>query len=339
MVSYGTFYDNYDTKAFYTYSNLKHRTNGVNHALSPIKHDVSTREYKHLIACDNVQNVPGIHRTFSPDENAKQNNISPEEMEKRNEFFRSTYYEEQLKQIRSVRADYAYKNLVKPSLENSSPVGKLSNERSLSPISHYYETYNKEILQNPFSGHFRRENLYEPYIYTRSVQRKLIKTEAKHGYCRHKSNENALLVDKYCHNTKHFEVSEIKKYDSEFFTKLPPKLHIVESQNKNGVTLTWNATSNTDSSLVKSYQLFARELFGQKVGTMKRMGVIDALPLPMSCNVANLKHNIKYKFAVCAVDIYGRFGKMSNFTGKFELKSNELEKYKDEDGYELKIIV
>ena len=113
---------------------------------------------------------------------------------------------------------------------------------------------------------------------------------------------------------------ELSKYSSDFYRKLPPKLHIVESQNESGVTLTWNATSNCDSSLVKTYQLFARELFGHKVGTMKRIGTVDALPLPMSCNIDKLKYNIKYKFAVCAVDIYGRFGKMSNFTGKFELK-------------------
>ena len=117
--------------------------------------------------------------------------------------------------------------------------------------------------------------------------------------------------------------TEMDKYNSDFYTKLPPKLHIVESQSENGVTLTWNSTSNTDCSLVKSYHLFARELFGYKVGTMKRMGIVDALPLPMSCNIDKLKPNVKYKFAVCAVDVYGRFGKMSNFTGKFELKQKK----------------
>ena len=121
------------------------------------------------------------------------------------------------------------------------------------------------------------------------------------------------------------EEPDIGNYESDFFTKLPPKLHIVESQNETGVTLTWNVTSNCDSSLVKSYQLFARELFGHKVGTMKRIGIVDALPLPMSCNIDKLKYLIKYKFAVCAIDVYGRYGKMSNFTGKFELKRKEDE--------------
>lgn len=130
---------------------------------------------------------------------------------------------------------------------------------------------------------------------------------------------------------------DFTKYSSDFYRKLPPKLHIVESQNENGVMLTWNATSNCDSSLVKSYQLFARELFGHKVGTMKRIGVVDALPLPMSCNIDKLKYNIKYKFAVCAVDIYGRFGKMSNFTGKFELKPKGP--INEEDDKESEIIV
>ena len=133
--------------------------------------------------------------------------------------------------------------------------------------------------------------------------------------------------------------SEYDKYNSDFYRKLPPKLHIVESQNENGVTLTWNATSNADSSLVKSYQLFARELFGHKVGTMKRMGVVEALPLPMSCNIDKLKFNIKYKFAVCAVDLYGRFGKMSNFTGKFELKPKGPGREAERDGVDLEIIV
>ncbi|XP_057316189.1 uncharacterized protein LOC130657232 [Hydractinia symbiolongicarpus] len=132
---------------------------------------------------------------------------------------------------------------------------------------------------------------------------------------------------------------DFTKYNSDFYTKLPPKLHIVESQNENGVTLTWNATSNCDSSLVKSYQLFARELFGHKVGTMKRIGIVDALPLPMSCNIDKLKYNIKYKFAVCAVDIYGRFGKMSNFTGKFELKPKGALDEQDAKDMELRIVV
>lgn len=143
------------------------------------------------------------------------------------------------------------------------------------------------------------------------------------------------------------EQHEAEKYNSDFFTKLPPKLHIVESQNENGVTLTWNATSNCDSSLVKSYQLFARELFGHKVGTMKRIGIVDALPLPMSCNIDKLRYHIKYKFAVCAIDVYGRYGKMSNFTGKFELKpksgdledlpSMELSKHQEESQLEISL--
>lgn len=145
----------------------------------------------------------------------------------------------------------------------------------------------------------------------------------------------------------HLEEHEAEKYNSDFFTKLPPKLHIVESQNENGVTLTWNATSNCDSSLVKSYQLFARELFGHKVGTMKRIGIVDALPLPMSCNIDKLRYHIKYKFAVCAIDVYGRYGKMSNFTGKFELKpkgsdhvnlsSMELLKHQEESQLEISL--
>ncbi|XP_012557739.1 uncharacterized protein LOC105845013 [Hydra vulgaris] len=328
-------YNNCDTKASYSYSNSKHRVSGYSYAVSPrtspTKHEASLRECKQIVP---YEKVPGFFRTFSMDKHASFNCISSEEMEKRNEFFRSTYYEEQLKHLRNIRPTYP--SLLTPLVDKHSPTNEKSHSNKASPNPQRYEA--KKELQHPYASDLRCENHYEPYLFGRSVQQKVVKHV---GYChtRHKSNDSNLFLDKCCYNAKHSESLEIKKYDSEFFTKLPPKLHIVESQNKNGVTLTWNATSNTDSSLVKSYQLFARELFGQKLGTMKRMGVIDALPLPMSCNVANLKRNIKYKFAVCAVDIYGRFGKMSNFTGKFELKSNDSDKYKEEESYELKIII
>ena len=277
-----------------------------------------------------------------PKDNTDKLNISrPADMEKQNECFRNNYYHH-------YSNPESYVGIERKRYEMFKPYADLKHDRNISDGSYNHSQrlkLGKDIkysipYEHIFDKH-RNSDRYKDHF--PQVPLKLIDTASEHfrdpKYDALRCSSKSL--------TSHESSSD--KFSSDFYHKLPPKLHIVESQNKTGVTLTWNATSNCDSSLVKSYQLFARELFGYKVGTMRRIGIIDAVSLPMSCSIENLKCNIKYKFAVCAVDVYGRFGKMSNFTGKFEIKSKIPEKSdlkteeKDDEGdnntEDLKIIL
>ncbi|XP_066910842.1 activating transcription factor 7-interacting protein 1-like [Clytia hemisphaerica] len=337
-------------------------------------HREQPNTFNHIHIPFNLKKEELSPRTPPNDDAAKGETVKPkkegggadsaEEMEQRNEVFRSTYYNMQLK----------------TSSRNNGTTSLIDRRRSSSPTYHYPDTYSryKSLPASPHSPPTptffpSSSNTYYKRFYSQQHHHLKGKHNTKNGHSPHglrspklhdihhpKTSQNSLLAPpppplpqtsykstysptmEIPHHRlpstsrRHKPYSapmlrrsipqlssnshELSKYNSDFYTKLPPKLHIVESQNENGVTLTWNATSNCDSSLVKSYQLFARELFGHKVGTMKRIGIVDALPLPMSCNIDKLKYHIKYKFAVCAIDIYGRYGKMSNFTGKFELK-------------------
>ena len=263
----------------------------------------------------------------------------PADIEKQNECFRNNYYHHYSKPETYADTERKRYEMFKPYTDlrhdRNIPDGTYSHSQQLKsgsdikysiPYEHIFDKhrssdrYKDHLPQVPFKSiHAASEHFRDPkYDAPRCSSKSLTSQE-----------------------------SSSEKFSSDFYHKLPPKLHIVESQNKTGLTLTWNATTNCDSSLVKSYQLFARELFGYKVGTMRRIGIIDAVSLPMSCTIQNLKCNIKYKFAVCAVDVYGRFGKMSNFTGKFEIKSKTPEtsdvksEEKDDDNNteDLKIIL
>jgi len=307
--------------------------------LSPLEILVGTDINKNIIKTENITPPERIDNK----RNSCSSLSNSAEMEKQNEFFRNTYYQKGR------------------SKSNKTEINRGRNERhSFKPYigrtnsdSPYRRTYGSKYMDELTMMRNENEADSKRYgiPYKDITQHTCLSTKQTNFKNHYNSNSvmsnfstssnlsNISPPSKFVESKLHRNEPKFNQFSSDFYTKLPPKLHIVESQNKNGVTLTWNATSNCDSSLVESYQLFARELFGYKVGTMKRIGIIPATPLPMSCKVEKLKFNIKYKFAVCAVDVYGRFGKMSNFTGKFELKSENNDDGDDTDSDELIIIV
>ena len=268
---------------------------------------------------ENQHETSPLQLSPKPIDHCDKLNISrPADMEKQNECFRNNYYHYYSK-------PEGYVGIERKRYEMFKPYTDLNHDRNTSGGSYKHSQrlkLGKDIKYSiPYEHIFDKHRYSDRYKdHLPQVPFKLIHTASEHFRDPKHDAPRCSFKSLTSHE------SSCDKFSSDYYHKLPPKLHIVESQNKTGVTLTWNATSNCDSSLVKSYQLFARELFGYKVGTMRRIGIIDAVSLPMSCSIENLKCNIKYKFAVCAVDVYGRFGKMSNFTGKFEIKSKIPEK-------------
>jgi hypothetical protein len=306
----------------------------VHHPLNNIYITSTSRKYddernsstSRSLSNDLTREVEGMVKTLEkPKDDAK---VSTKVMEQHNEVFRSTYYLSQTKTTKTpttpqhipvINKDLHLSNSYYPYHHRDSRYTisqeRLYRHKSTSEKFLYEKSHHSSSPSSDFPG--------KTTLYQSSVHRSTFSTpiEIRKQYVNSRKRHHRRFTSSHRQNSNAHLISiENDKYNSDFYTKLPPKLHIVESQNENGVTLTWNTTSKCDISLVKSYQLFARELFGHKVGTMKRIGVVNALPLPMSCNVDKLKYHIKYKFAVCAIDIYGRYGKMSNFTGKFELK-------------------
>ncbi|KAM3842406.1 activating transcription factor 7-interacting protein 1-like [Diretmus argenteus] len=91
-----------------------------------------------------------------------------------------------------------------------------------------------------------------------------------------------------------------------------PQLKLVPSQA--GIVLSW-CVSETDRTCatVESYHLYA---FHQDNSSStnaaqqhwKKIGEVEALPLPMACALTRFQSGSTYHFAVRAKDIYGRFG-------------------------------
>jgi len=105
------------------------------------------------------------------------------------------------------------------------------------------------------------------------------------------------------------------------FTPLP-KLKASISASAGGIILTWDfdkQNENPDNYQVECYQLFAHQAKGNfrppgpnENRPWKKIGVVNALPLPMACTLTQFATGNVYYFAVLAVDIRGREGEMSN---------------------------
>jgi len=101
-----------------------------------------------------------------------------------------------------------------------------------------------------------------------------------------------------------------------------PKLKASISASGSGIILTWDyekSGENPDKYKVECYQLFAHQAKGNirppgpnESRPWKKIGNVNALPLPMACTLTQFATGNVYYFAVVAVDIHGREGEMSN---------------------------
>ncbi|KAJ8283801.1 hypothetical protein COCON_G00026510 [Conger conger] len=96
-------------------------------------------------------------------------------------------------------------------------------------------------------------------------------------------------------------------------TSMPqqPQLKLTRVQNQNGIVLSW-CVEETDRTCaaVDSYHLYAyhRDHASAPPSLWKKIGEVKALPLPMACTLTQFVSGSTYYFAVCARDIYNRFG-------------------------------
>lgn len=102
-----------------------------------------------------------------------------------------------------------------------------------------------------------------------------------------------------------------------------PKLTAAISTSNNAIVLTWDyhermTDEKKEKFKVECYQLFAHQAKDARVAPpldtkqWKKIGVVNALPLPMACTLTQFATGSVYFFAVVAVDIHGREGEMSN---------------------------
>lgn len=103
---------------------------------------------------------------------------------------------------------------------------------------------------------------------------------------------------------------------------LLPKLKAsITANGSSGIILTWDydpPNQNPSHFKVECYQLFAHQAKDacvkppQDIKQWKKIGVVNALPLPMACTLTQFATGNVYFFAVVAVDIHGREGEISN---------------------------
>ena len=96
---------------------------------------------------------------------------------------------------------------------------------------------------------------------------------------------------------------------------VPPKPTLKVNNGKDGVVLSWNMTIQLlDHATVASYQIYAyQETLSRPVSSLwKKIGVVNALPLPMACTLKQFTTGNKYHFAVRATDTHQRQGIFSN---------------------------
>lgn len=98
----------------------------------------------------------------------------------------------------------------------------------------------------------------------------------------------------------------------------PPKVSLsktIESRIPQALVLSWNMTMNRCMADIVSYQIYAyQEVPNQppKPELWKKIGDVNALPLPMACSLTQFSIGEKYHFAVRAVDVYSRIGPFSS---------------------------
>ncbi|KAJ8263971.1 hypothetical protein GJAV_G00143650 [Gymnothorax javanicus] len=90
-----------------------------------------------------------------------------------------------------------------------------------------------------------------------------------------------------------------------------PQLKLTRVQNQNGIVLSWGVDEpDRTCAAVDSYHLYAyhRDHAGAPPSQWKKIGEVKALPLPMACTLTQFVAGSTYYFAICARDIYSRFG-------------------------------
>lgn len=99
-----------------------------------------------------------------------------------------------------------------------------------------------------------------------------------------------------------------------------PRLKASISTSGNGIILTWDyeASDNPEKYKVQYYQLFANQSKDGRIkvpndaSQWKKIGVVNALPLPMACTLTQIASGNIYHFTVVAVDAAGLEGNRSN---------------------------
>ncbi|MEQ2278927.1 hypothetical protein AMECASPLE_004403, partial [Ameca splendens] len=96
-------------------------------------------------------------------------------------------------------------------------------------------------------------------------------------------------------------------------TSPPQQLQLKLVPGQTGIVLSWSvAETDRSCATVDSYHLYAFHQDNSSSGTAqqhwKKIGEVNALPLPMACTLTQFQSGSTYYFAVRAKDIYGRFG-------------------------------
>uniref|UniRef100_A0A096LW75 Activating transcription factor 7 interacting protein n=1 Tax=Poecilia formosa TaxID=48698 RepID=A0A096LW75_POEFO len=96
-------------------------------------------------------------------------------------------------------------------------------------------------------------------------------------------------------------------------TSPPQQLQLKLVPGQTGIVLSWSvAETDRTCATVDSYHLYAFHQDNSSSGTAqqhwKKIGEVNALPLPMACTLTQFQSGSTYYFAVRAKDIYGRYG-------------------------------
>ncbi|XP_008414398.1 activating transcription factor 7-interacting protein 1 [Poecilia reticulata] len=96
-------------------------------------------------------------------------------------------------------------------------------------------------------------------------------------------------------------------------TSPPQQLQLKLVPGQTGIVLSWSvAETDRTCATVDSYHLYAFHQDNSSSGTAqqhwKKIGEVNALPLPMACTLTQFQCGSTYYFAVRAKDIYGRYG-------------------------------
>ncbi|KAM6939956.1 activating transcription factor 7-interacting protein 1 [Xenentodon cancila] len=96
-------------------------------------------------------------------------------------------------------------------------------------------------------------------------------------------------------------------------TSPPQQLQLKLVPGHTGIVLSWSvAETDRSCAAVESYHLYAFHQDNSSGNAAqqhwKKIGEVNALPLPMACTLTQFQSGSTYHFAVRAKDIYGRFG-------------------------------
>lgn len=123
-----------------------------------------------------------------------------------------------------------------------------------------------------------------------------------------------------------FGLEQLQKREPEIssssFSVLPKLKASISTNGNSGIILTWdfeNLIRDSEKCKIERYKLFAHQAKDTRttippldVTMWKKIGIVNALPLPMACTLTQFATGNVYFFAVQPIDIYGREGEMSN---------------------------